>query len=155
LPQQNTPARNGATFFVESRLRPQAERARLASRIGADTMKRLDRFFETLPAWLPDEPPALLHGDLWSGNFMTGPGGGAWLIDPAVYYGFREADLAMSLLFGGFDPAFYEGYAEVFPPAPGWRERVDGFNLYPLLVHVNLFGGGYAAQVASIVKRYT
>jgi protein-ribulosamine 3-kinase len=97
----------------------------------------------------------LLHGDLWSGNFLCGHNGDPVLIDPAVYFGHREMDIAMTKLFGGFDDTFYTAYNEERPMEGGWEERVDPCNLYPLLVHVNLFGGGYAAQVQQILKRFT
>ena len=86
---------------------------------------------------------------------ITGPDGNAWLIDPAVYYGSREADMAMTKLFGGFDPEFYESYNETFPLQKEWQQRIDIWNLYPLLVHVNLFGGSYLSQVKSILNRFT
>ena len=98
--------------------------------------------------------PSLLHGDLWGGNFVTGPDGGAWLIDPAVYVGHAEADLAMTELFGGFVPAFYGAYQEVSPLLPGYADRRELYNLYHLLNHLNLFGEGYYGAVMRIVRRY-
>jgi protein-ribulosamine 3-kinase len=102
----------------------------------------------------PPAKPALLHGDLWSGNYMTSPQGRACIYDPAVYYGHREMDMAMTKLFGGFDEEFYSGYMHEFPLEKEWEKRADICNLYPLLVHVNLFGGGYAAQVEQIVRKF-
>ena len=102
----------------------------------------------------PEEAPALLHGDLWSGNYMINADGNAVLIDPAVYYGHREMDIGMSLLFGGFDESFYQHYNDQFPLAPGWRERVELCQLYPLLVHMILFGGHYYNSVQKILRRY-
>jgi fructosamine-3-kinase len=102
----------------------------------------------------PVEPPSLLHGDLWSGNFMTDVSGHPCMYDPAVYYGHREMDLAMTKLFGGFPEQFYAVYNECFPLEKGWQERMDLCNLYPLMVHVNLFGGNYRKQVEIIVKRF-
>ena len=102
----------------------------------------------------PAEPPARLHGDLWGGNLHTGEGGEPVLIDPAVYGGHREVDLAMMRLFGGFGERVFDAYAEVHPLAPGSAERVSLYQLYPLLVHVNLFGGGYASQVEQIVSSF-
>src|SRR5690606_15126867 len=108
-----------------------------------------DRVMERLEALTgPPEPPARLHGDLWGGNVMVGPDGSAWLIDPAAYGGHREVDLAMMRLFGGFGPRVFEAYAEVHPLSAGHEERVPLYQLYPLLVHVNLFGGSYAESVA-------
>jgi fructosamine-3-kinase len=93
-----------------------------------------------------------LHGDLWSGNFITGNDGEACIIDPAVYYGHREAELAFTQLFGGYDHRFYAAYHEAFPLHPGFEQRKDIYNLYPLLVHVNLFGGSYTGSVEGILK---
>ncbi|MCB1032948.1 MAG: fructosamine kinase family protein, partial [Acidobacteria bacterium] len=106
--------------------------------LGARLMDRLDSWLE-----VPEEPPCLLHGDLWGGNYLVDEAGKAVLIDPAVYYGHREADLAMTRLFGGFGPAFYEGYEEEWPLAPGSEERLAIYELYHLLNHLNLFGRGY------------
>lgn len=92
---------------------------------------------------LPNEPSSLIHGDLWNGNFIVGEDGNVVLIDPAVSYFSREADIAMTKLFGGFDESFYASYQEVFPLQPQWENRIPLWNLYPLLVHVNLFGGSY------------
>ena len=104
---------------------------------------------------VPAEKPALIHGDLWGGNFICGKGQTPVLIDPAAYYGHREADISMMHLFGGFHPSLFNRYQEEFPLEKGWKERVDIHNLYPLLVHVNLFGGAYESQVVGILKRFT
>jgi fructosamine-3-kinase len=108
-----------------------------------------------MQALFPQERPALLHGDLWKGNLVSGPDGEAWAVDPAVYYGHREMDIAMTRLFGGFDDAFYTAYNEALPMERGWEERAEVCNLYPLLVHTLLFGGGYAGQVAQVLRRFT
>lgn len=101
------------------------------------------------------ENPCLLHGDLWSGNYMVDDKGNPVLIDPAVYYGHREADLAMTKLFGGFRPEFYSAYNEVYPLADGYEYREDIYKLYHLLNHMNLFGKGYYNQVMDTIKKYT
>src|SRR5690606_11728722 len=98
-------------------------------------------------------PPSLLHGDLWSGNWGATPRGRPYIFDPAVYYGDREADLAMTRLFGGFGPAFYESYERAWPLPHGWRHRVDLYNLYHLLNHYNLFGSGYLGQIDAALRR--
>lgn len=98
--------------------------------------------------------PSLLHGDLWSGNYHVGREGCATLIDPAVYYGDRETDLAMTQLFGGFSEEFYSAYESSFPRLEGWQERLPIYNLYHVLNHLNLFGSGYLAQVQSILRKY-
>ncbi|HXL55686.1 MAG TPA: fructosamine kinase family protein, partial [Chitinophagaceae bacterium] len=94
------------------------------------------------------------HGDLWSGNFMVNDKGEPVIYDPAVYYGYREMDIAMTLLFGGFDNHFYNYYNEVFPLQKGWEQRVELCQLYPLLVHLILFGGHYYYSVMNIVKSF-
>ncbi len=152
LPQPNRHHSAWTDFFREERLQFQVKMARDAGKIGGDTIKRFERFYQKLEDIFPVEPPALIHGDLWGGNFIVNSNGEAVIIDPAVYYGHREMDLGMSQLFGGFHNSFYEAYNRHFPLQPGWQERLDYCNLYPLMVHVNLFGGGYLASVNSILK---
>ena len=101
-----------------------------------------------------DQMPSLLHGDLWGGNYMTDGNGGACLIDPAVYYGNREADLAMTKLFGGFSASFYDAYNEAFPLREGWKYRENIYMLYHVMNHLNLFGSGYYAHALSLMKFY-
>lgn len=154
LPQSNNIHDSWITFFIEERLKAQLELAVREKRIDPATRKIFGNLFEKLHDLIPDENPALLHGDLWSGNLITSANGLPCLIDPAVYFGHREVDLAMTQLFGGFDSSFFQSYNEVYPVSPGFRERLGLYNLYPLLVHVNLFGGGYLNQALSIVKRF-
>ncbi|MEX2234975.1 MAG: fructosamine kinase family protein [Cyclobacteriaceae bacterium] len=154
LPQVNERSSSWVEFLIERRLRIQLKKARDAGRIDSGLIKKFDVLFSKLPLLLPEEHPSLLHGDLWGGNVMTTSKGEPCLIDPAVYFGHREVDLAMTQLFGGFDSTFLENYEEVYPLLPGWQERFDLYNLYPLLVHVNLFGGGYKSQVVSILNRF-
>ncbi len=101
-----------------------------------------------------DKFPSLLHGDLWSGNFIIGEDGKVCLIDPAVYYGSREADLAMTKLFGGFPAAFYKAYNEYFPLSPGFEYRENLYKLYHVLNHLNLFGSSYYSQAISLLNFY-
>ena len=101
-----------------------------------------------------EEPPTLLHGDLWSGNFMVDENGNPVLIDPAVYFGNREADLAMTKMFGGFDSEFYFAYNEEYPLPDEWEYRVHLYMLYHVLNHLNLFGTGYYSQAISIIRGY-
>ena len=151
--QRNTPADSWITFFREHRLRPQMERA--AHYFDAHLRKKCESLLERLDEALTEPVrPSLLHGDLWGGNFMTGPDGQAWLIDPAAYVGHAEADLAMTELFGGFHPRFYAAYEEVNPLQEGYDKRRDIYNLYHLLNHLNLFGSGYLGSVARIMERY-
>jgi protein-ribulosamine 3-kinase len=154
LNQYNQKETDWVEFFVNQRLQNQLRMCSDHGHADAGLLRMFDRLFPKLEQYFPHEPPALLHGDLWSGNYLCGNKGAAYLVDPAVYYGHREMDLAMSLLFGGFDREMYHAYHEVFPLENGWKERVDLCNLYPLLVHVNLFGGSYISQVRAILKRF-
>lgn len=155
LVQRNTPERDWASFYIHQRLEPQLKLARDKRRVEAGMAFRFERLFHGLDRLFPSEPPALLHGDLWNGNLLGDVEGQPVLIDPAVYYGHREMDLAMTRLFGGFDPELYTAYQAEWPLEQGWEERVDLCNLYPLLVHVNLFGGNYVAQVEAVLKRFS
>ncbi|MBL4656480.1 MAG: fructosamine kinase family protein [Flavobacteriales bacterium] len=151
LEQSNYQHSSWPEFFIQERLEPQIKMAGLQPEIitmFSDLYGKLEELF-------PSEPASLLHGDLWSGNYMTSSTGGPTLIDPAVYYGHREMDIGMSKLFGGFSPEFYSAYNAAWPLENGWENRVDICNLYPLMVHVNLFGGSYLGQVTSILKKYT
>jgi len=154
LPQSNTPTANGFDFFFDQRLLPQAGMALYKGLLPKEVYDALHRLRERLPDLLPSERPALLHGDLWSGNVLVTEDGQPALIDPAVYYGFREADLAFTKLFGGFDQRFYDAYDEAFPLEDGFDDRVPIYNLYPLLVHTNLFGSGYVSGVERILKQF-
>lgn len=142
-------------FFMERRLRFQANLAAERGH-GNELLRLLDRSEDRLYSMLDEaiEPPSVLHGDLWGGNYITDEAGEPCLIDPAVYYGHREADLAMTRLFGGFDAAFYRAYEETFPMSPGHAERLPVYQLYHLLNHLNLFGSGYYAQCERILLHY-
>ncbi|WP_428262836.1 fructosamine kinase family protein [Haliangium sp.] len=155
LPQDNRPCSTWSQFYAERRLLPQVRRAVDAGRAPKQWIARFDQLCAKLDQLTgPTEPPARLHGDLWGGNLHAAPDGAPVLIDPAVYAGHREIDLAMLALFGGVSDRMYDAYHEVWPLAPGWPERVALYQLYPLLVHVNLFGGGYAAQVERAARGY-
>ena len=149
LAQDNTQQLRWTDFFINQRIIPQLSMGNFSSEIIRD----FDKLFLKMDALFPDEPPSLLHGDLWNGNFIFLKNHSA-LIDPAVYFGSREMDIAMSKLFGGFKDQFYSSYNENYPLSEGWQERIDICNLYPLLVHVNLFGGGYCSQVKTILNRF-
>ncbi|TND10252.1 MAG: fructosamine kinase [Bacteroidetes bacterium] len=153
LPQRNRMHDSWTDFFTEERILPQVKAAYDDQRIGAAQVKQAENLCARLGEIFPAEKPALLHGDLWNGNFMFSAEGPA-VFDPAVYYGHREMDLAMTELFGGFDAAFYEGYDEAFPLEKNRRKRIGCCNLYPLLVHVNLFGGRYVQDVKSILAHF-
>ncbi len=151
-PQPNPWTTDWPTFLAKHRLGHQldlAERgghARLVEQ-GRRLVERVGSFFT---AYRPE--PALLHGDLWGGNWAADAGGAPVIFDPAVHYGDREADLAMTRLFGGFGPAFYAAYSAAWPLDPGARERTALYNLYHVLNHLHLFGGGYAGQAARMIE---
>ncbi|HRY97835.1 MAG TPA: fructosamine kinase family protein [Bacteroidales bacterium] len=154
LPQCNAVHPDWPGFFASERLEPQARMAFDQGLLAHHLITRLERLYSLLASIFPREPPCLVHGDLWSGNFLTGPDGRAYLIDPAVYYGHREMDIAMSKLFGGFHFHFYAAYTKAWPLEPGWQGRVDLCNLYPLLVHLNLFGTSYLQPVERTLKAF-
>lgn len=157
LPQPNRPARAAGWpgFYAERRLEPLFARAVDAGLIGGSARADFARLLARLPELCgPEEPPARLHGDLWGGNAIADERGQPVLIDPAVYGGQREIDLAMMQLFGGFGARCFAAYDEAYPRAPGHEERVPLYQLYPLLVHVNLFGAGYVAGVERVLRRY-
>jgi fructosamine-3-kinase len=154
LQQHNVQSVSWIDFFIAQRLGIQLKIAKDKNRIETAVVKAFDVLISKLRDILPVEKPSLLHGDLWSGNVMINHEGEPCLIDPAVYFGNREVDLAMTGLFGGFDNSFLKSYHQSFPLLPGYEERFDIYNLYPLLVHVNLFGGGYLSQVLAILKRF-
>ena len=155
LGQQNHREKTWPEFFILHRLEPLLEIAISAKKLNASHRKSVEQLYKRLEDFFPEEKPSLLHGDFWNGNFMTGPQGDPVLFDPAVYYGHREMDLAMSTLFGGFDAEFYRGYKEEYPLEKGWKNRAALANLYPLLVHVNLFGNGYVPEVKTVLKKFS
>lgn len=155
--QSNTTSSSWTKFFAEQRLLPQLQMARNRG-VGTRELFRLaDRLIGRLDQLIPenDEHASLLHGDLWNGNFLIDDDGQPVIFDPAVYYGHREAELAMPLLFGGFPAEFFEAYQEVWPLAEGWPERVELYKLYHLLNHLNLFGSGYLESCVEIVRRFS
>jgi len=154
LVQKNSYHPDFFSFFISERIEPQLKAARNKGAFSQSETRYFDSLFNTLPDIIPAEKPALIHGDLWNGNYMVTAGGSPCLVDPAVYYGHREADIAMTELFGGFQPDFYHAYNQVWPMERDWEKRLDIFNLYPLLVHVNLFGGSYARQVLQIIRQF-
>lgn len=155
LPQSNNPEASWAEFYVKQRLEPQLARATRAGRASYAMRRGFERLFVAMPSLVgPEEPPSRLHGDLWGGNLHVDSEGAPCLLDPAVYAGHREIDLAMMRLFGGFSERVFAAYNEAFPLAPGFEERVPLYQLYPLMVHVNLFGGSYASSVESALSRY-
>ena len=149
-------AQHWPAFYYEKRLLPQlkmAEANGVATQELRQGIHRLEARIETILSG-STEPPALLHGDLWGGNYLCDALGKPVLIDPAVYYGHREADLAMTKMFGGFAPDFYSAYQYTYPLADGWEYRRNMYILYHCLNHLNLFGGSYYGQCISIMRSY-
>ncbi len=154
LPQSNRQHYKWSDFFHEERILPQLQMAIDSGRMSRNAISQWNSLAKRLDDLLPFADPSLIHGDLWGGNYLFDTTGSAVLIDPAVYYGHPEMDLAFSKMFGGFSADFYEGYWSVTPPEPGFEERVPIYNLYPLLVHVNLFGGHYVSQAEGVLGRF-
>lgn len=155
LPQPNGQMEHWLPFFRERRLLHMACLAQRSGRLPCSLFGRIERLAARLDRWL-EEPrqPALLHGDVWSGNILVRGSRIAAFLDPAIYFGHPEIELAFTTLFGPFDPVFYEHYAEIAGIAPGFFElRKDFYNLYPLLVHLHLFGGGYLRPIIALLDR--
>lgn len=151
--QINSPRDSWVDFFRECRLGPQFKMAERY--FDTSIIKNILKLLDKLPELLTEpKQPSLLHGDLWSGNYIVGNDGKAWLIDPAVYVGHAEADLAMTELFGRFPAGFYNAYSTVNPIDPGYKDRRDLYNLYHLTNHFNLFGGTYLSAVISTIDYY-
>lgn len=156
LPQSNTASLNWVEFYRDQRLAPQIRLARRNGVLPTNREVQLTQLLERLDDLLGnvERAPSLLHGDLWSGNFMVTAGDVPTLIDPAVYYGDREVELAFTELFGGFPTRFYAAYHEAYPLQSGYEGRRPLYQLYPLLVHLNLFGEIYGGAVDAICQRY-
>lgn len=154
-PQLNTWMQNGHDFFRERRIKPQLRMAQKQSLLQTQDIRKLEGLMDKLPELIPEQAASLIHGDLWSGNLMTDKRGMPAIIDPAVYYGWAEADLAMTDLFGSYPAEFYSAYNEIRPLAPGYRSRYKIYNLYHLLNHLNLFGREYLSQIRMVLAQYT
>jgi fructosamine-3-kinase len=156
LPQRNKQMTNWVDFFRENRLNTLSRSCLNVNRFGPEMAKRIEGFAANLKNFLPMEPPsALLHGDLWGGNILIDGDRAAGFIDPAISYGHHEMDLAFIDLMGGLDPAFWPAYETAHGIGPGFHEeRKAIYQLWPLLVHVRLFGGGYIKQVETILERF-
>lgn len=154
-PQANTPIEDGYAFFAQCRLLPQARRARDAELLDARDAAAVQALCVRLPDLLPRQPPALLHGDLWTGNLHCCADGEFALVDAAaVHYGWAEAELAMLVLFGAPPREFFGAYEAASGVARDWRRRAPLYNLHHLLNHLNLFGGGYLEQVRGVLREY-
>ena len=152
--QPNGWMEEGYAFFAERRLLFQAELARQHNLLGTSDLRAIEKIVDHLPELIPAQPASLLHGDLWSGNALSDARGAPAIIDPAAHYGWAEAELAMTTLFGAFPSDFYQAYEEIRPLEPGYYARFPIYNLYHLLNHLNIFGRGYLGQVQAILSRY-
>ncbi len=153
LPQTNGFTRDWTVFYAGKRLAPQYRLARNNGLLQGSEVPGQAAMEARIRDLMPSLTPSLLHGDLWGGNYLIAASGEPYLIDPAVYYGHREVDLAMTRLFGGFPDSFYAAYCEICPPEHGHDLRQELYQLYYLLVHLNLFGRSYYPAVRSIGKR--
>lgn len=154
LPQSNSHHSSWHNFFISERLLPMVKLGREKGELSAPDVQHFEKLYLKLSEFFNEDAPSLIHGDLWGGNYLIATDGKPYLIDPAVSYGNREFDIAMTTLFGGFDNAFYEAYHSAYPLQSGWQQRINLWNLYPLLIHVNLFGGNYASQVRRCLATY-
>ncbi|GAA0717667.1 fructosamine kinase family protein [Aquimarina litoralis] len=151
LPQYNTNCDSAAEFYITQRLYPQFT---LASQKGF-SFRNLDVFYNNIEKEIPKEGSSLIHGDLWNGNYIVDSDGNSCFIDPAVSYAPREMDIAMMHLFGGFDSQLFQTYEDIFPLQPNWKERIPLWQMYYLLVHLNIFGSSCYDRVKQILKVYT
>ncbi|GAB5473134.1 MAG: fructosamine kinase family protein [Maribacter sp.] len=154
LPQSNHMHSSWPQFYAHERLLPQFKMAYQQQLLSFNEVPTETTLLDMCEKCLPITKPSLLHGDLWSGNYLIASDNTPYLIDPAVYFGHFEVDLAMTRLFGGFDSSFYLAYSEHFPKVGGEKARNDLYQLYYLLVHLNLFGKSYYPQVKSIIGAY-
>ncbi len=150
IPVLNHRCENWAEFYWFYRVQPLIEVCIKQNLLPSGMLKCENRFVKAIHSIVPEDKPRLIHGDLWAGNYLVDQSGLAYLIDPAIFYGHREMDIAMSKLFGGFPANFYEEYNSIFPIQAGWENRLKIFQFYYLLVHVLLFGKSYATRT----KRY-
>lgn len=154
LYQNNDPHNEWHSFYTECRIRPLVKRLFDAGNLSKADIHNADIFCNSLKSIFAGEPPSLLHGDLWAGNYMTVSSGYAAIFDPAVYCGHREMDIGMTKLFGGFDKLFYEAYQDIYRLEKEWEKRLPITQLYPLLVHAVLFGRHYISEVKHIFSAF-
>ncbi len=152
--QPNPQTDDGHAFFAEYRLGHQGRLARDAGLLDLQHIAALETLGKRLPELIPEQGPALLHGDLWNGNVLFTSEAEPVVIDPACYWGWPEADVAMCALFGGFPEPFYQAWEATCSPQAGWRERLPIYSLYHVLNHLNLFGGSYRQQALAVIKRF-
>lgn len=154
LIQKNNRQKDWHQFYFENRILPQLQLGIDSGWTSSSIFKYAERMNKIIEDEFPKETPVLLHGDLWNGNFLVGKNGHPFLIDPAIYYGNREMELSFMLLFGGFDNSFYSHYQNFNPIRPDFNNRLKVHQLYPLLVHANLFGESYIQQSLDILRKF-
>ena len=154
LPQSNKPHKNWVNFYANERMLPQLKLAKQKGLLSDNECPSAKRIEDSLNHLFETIKPSLLHGDLWNGNYLISIDGEPYLIDPAIYYGHHEVDIAMSKLFGGFGEGFYKAYHSILPYDLKTTARIDIYQLYYLLVHLNLFGRSYYGSVVSILKKH-
>lgn len=154
VPQLNSFHQTWVSFFSTERLLPMVKRCAEKRLLNKNHLSQFESLIKKLPAVFNEEKPSLLHGDLWSGNFLCNRASEPVLIDPAVYFGHRSVDLAMTTLFGGFRQPFYEAYHYHFPLPSNYEEQWAVCNLYPLLIHLYLFGSSYLPQIEHTLRRF-
>lgn len=154
LYQQNNFEELWTDFFINNRLEVQVQLALHNQLISVPFSREFRKIYKVIKSLVPESEPSLLHGDLWSGNILSTSNATAAVVDPAVYYGSREMEIAFTYLFGGFDDRFYQSYGEVFPFESDFKDRVELYNLYPLMVHLNMFGSGYLGAIKNTIGKY-
>ena len=154
LPQRNKKHDRWSDFYWNERIYPQLQLALNEGLLSVDEVPTQDQFISLFNSFIDEFKPSLLHGDLWGGNYLISEDGTPFLIDPAVYIGHNMVDIAMSQLFGSFGPEFYDSYHKIIERPKQYNEQIDLYQLYFLLVHLNLFGKGYYSSVSTILSRY-
>ena len=154
LPQDNRPSTTWSDFYANNRLLAQTKLAYDKRLVGKEFLIKMERFCLQLDEVFPNEMPALLHGDLWGGNYFITKSGEPLLYDPAIYFGHREIDIAMTRLFGGFSPDFYRSYNDSFSLESGWEDRTPFGQMYPNMVHLNIFGTAYLGAVKPLIDKF-
>ncbi len=154
LRQDNSPEDSWEDFFIRKRIQPLTKQAYDLDLLNSDHIKRFENLFSSLKDILPKEKSSLLHGDLWYGNLMCTKDQTPVFIDPAIYYGNREMDIAMTRMFGGFDNSFIHDYNDLLPMENNWEERIQIHNLYPNLVHLQLFGKSYLSGIERVIRQF-
>jgi protein-ribulosamine 3-kinase len=152
--QPNKFADNWSDFYAENRIMPMMKLLQNKQLITTKQIKSAENICKQLNDIFPKEKPSLVHGDFWNGNILANANGEFTVIDPTIYYGHREMDIAIAKLFGGFDDAFFDAYQEAFPLAPNCKERMPIAQLFPLLIHAYLFEGYYVKDVQTILKKF-